>query len=1291
MIAHVLRLSIRHRLVVIAAGLLLAAWGVYATTQVPIDAIPDLSEHQVVVFADWPGHSPQEVDDQVTYPVSMEMRGIPGVRVVRATSDPGYSWLVIILDDASDPGAVRAALSERLANVNGRLPRGVTARLAPDAAATGQIFWYTIEGERFDLGRLRALQDFFVGPQLATVPGVAEVASVGGAAMEYQVEIDPIRMQAEGVSADAIVSAVAESNGAVGAGVVHKGGSEFVVRGANLLGSSRESYEDGRRAVVRELERVPVPRARGGTIALSNVARVGMGGQPRRGVLEKDGVEVTGGVVLMARGENPRRVTERIKAKLREIQPGLPSGVKIVPFYDRTPLIDGAIGTVTSSLVEAMVTATLCVVVILLHLRASFVISVTLPLAALGSFALMWLLRALGLADIQINIMSLAGIAISVGVLVDSSIVMTENVMHRLKERFGDAPVRGDVRAVVLEACGQVGRPIFFSILIMLLSFLPVFALGGMEGRMFFPLAIAKCFCLVVVAVLSVTLVPALCTFLIKGRLRGETDSPLVRAIIEVYRPVLAYLLDRPAPLIWLLGATFVAAAATIGVRWLLLATLALALVIFGLVARRVVMRWLGVAALAGVALLADRWIKPLDREFMAPLDEGMVMDMPITVPRAGVTGSTDDLKARDMVLCRFPEVAMVVGKAGRAESASDPAPLDMIETMIEFRPRDHWPMRVLRVDDARRQTRAVFEALQGEQLLKAAVDEARLEGVTQKAMARYDALMREYAYQRHQEFARSLGIDPARLALEDPPAGWDAGWRAHVRRLDLELLPRGASTYTRVVMEALFAEFGAADAELARYLDEIERLRYEPIGVHHHHDSAEAMSRTALAPPGIAPQPRLDALQGRLARAMEAGLVLFRRERAELIGFGGELDRAVPMPGWVNVWTTPIQNRVNMLATGVNSEIGVRVLGSNLDQVVDLSERIAEVIKTVPGATDVVADPIRGKGTIGVHVDRARAGARGISVAQVNGAVETAIGGRIATSAVQGRERHPVRVRYGREWRQDEESIRRVVVPKSGVDGDPVYLAVGDLADVRVQEGPATIKSENGRLRNYVRLNVRGRGASDFVEQARRAVAEQVALPPGTHVEWTGQYEYEARARGTLMVVLPVVILLILIILYATYRDLADALTMLLAVPGAAAGGLLFQAVLGTKFSVTTWIGYIACFGMATSTGIIMMVYLRDALARAGGMEAMTLERLREVVMQGAVQRLRPKLLTEGTTLLGLAPLLWSHGVASEVIRPMAAPVLGGILIADEVIDLLLPVVFYWVRRRRLGRRNER
>jgi Cu(I)/Ag(I) efflux system membrane protein CusA/SilA len=939
-----------------------------------------------------------------------------------------------------------------------------------------------------------------------------------------------------------------------------------------------------------------------------------------------------------------------------------------------------------------------------------------------------------------------------------------------------------------------------FSILIMLLSFFPVFALEGAAGKMFRPLAITKSAALVAAAILAITLVPALCTVVVRGRLRGERDSWVVRSVMDVYRPVLDYTLTNPAPLAWVLAATMLLGFAPLGIRWLFLATLLVGMVALWMLARTRLGSVAGVASLIVLALVADRNIHPLQHDLITPLSEGMVMDMPITVPLMGIAQSVDDLKARDMVLCRFPEVLMVVGKAGRAETPTDPAPLDMIETMVEFRPEQFWPRRKLQPARAEQHSRVVLDELIRRKLIAPLGDEAARDAAAVEAagesLPRFDALMREYAFHRNEEFTRELGGQlkrfvvqrciellwrrgqlvrqpspsdvtliaaevPAEIAqtmrsgpnsyaigeimrsvsaslvklkaaapdadlfadepdaltratraalslagrkpatlrerlYEDAKREHDRLWSAHVKTLDGELLPRAATTFTRVVLETHLRHQRVLDDRLAEAMKLIDAWRAasvseserSPKRVSAHHGTV------ASPPPPHRAQPLLDDLQETLSESLRRRLLLWRIARDELAGFGGELDQALQMPGWTNVWTMPIQNRVDMLATGVNTTVGIRVLGRKLDDVVAAADRVGAVVRQIPGAADVVVDPIRGKGYLDIRLDRAAAARLGVSIADINQVVEAALGGTLATTTVEGRARHPVRVQFPRSLRADEDSVRRLpVIARPAVAGTgtgtgghttPTYVTLADVADVRITEGPATIKSENGLLRTYVRLNVRGRGSLDFVDQARRKVAAEANLPEGVHVEWTGQFESEARARNRLALMMPIVIALIGGLLYATYRDWADALLVLLAIPGAIAGGVLFQWLWGFNFSITVWVGYIACFGMAAATGIIMLVYLREAVANAGGLEAIDLAQLRKAVLDGAVHRLRPKLLTEGTTIISLAPMLWATGPGADVIRPMAAPVLGGILVADEVIDLLLPVLFYRVRRYR-------
>ncbi|MDB5353402.1 MAG: cusA 2 [Planctomycetota bacterium] len=1291
MIDAIIGFAIRRRWAVIVTGFLLGVAGLLAARDTPMDAIPDVSEEQVIVFADWPGHSPREVEEQVAYPLSLELQGIRGVRVVRASSDFNFAMLNVILAEGTSTLEGRRRVAERLVNSASNLPSGVVPRLGPDAAPTGQIYWYTVEGKGLDLGQLRAIQDWTIKPQLSSVPGVAEVASVGGFPIEYEVAVDPVKLRRHGVTLAELVHAIANSNSSVGGHAIQKAKAEYLVRGVGWLGSSTHG-ESTSAQICSDLEHVPLRGGDGNAVLVSDLARVALAPGPRRGVLEKDGNEAVGGVILMASGENPLEVTRRIRAEIHALATALPAGVVIRPFYDRTPLIVGAIGTVTSTVLEAIITATLCILLVLMHLRTSFIIAITLPLAALGSFLLMWILRALNIVDIQTNIMSLSGIAISIGVLVDSSIVMAENVMHRLKEHFGDRPATGDLRGIILPACRAVGRPIVFSVFIMILSFLPVFALGGMEGKMFRPLAFTKTFALVSVAALSITLVPALCTIFIRGRLRREDESAVVRGMIEIYRPVLNSLLDRPSPLIWFLGVTFVVGLAPIGDRRILLIAVFLSLVACGWTFRSNATRFVSMTSLIAIALIAEHSMTPLGRDFITPLDEGMIMDMPITVPRASITQSADDLKARDMVLCRFPEVDMVVGKAGRADTPTDPAPMDMIETMVNLRPRSLWPRRRITEADAARVVEVTRRSMESSGLLQLERSEAarskQLGDCLASVLPVFNAQMREYAYQRNAEFQRER---PAQLT-SSIHGGLDSVesslWTEHVRQVDAELIERGARLLARLCIEDWIARCGAHDRDVSSAIDRIRTLRSNPAprsrrmtAGHHGPSLAEQQALPVI--------PQVESLQEDLGRSFARGLVLWRSERSQLLGAGGEIDRAVNMPGWSNIWTMPIQNRVDMLATGVNTSIGIRVLGRSLDEVVAASESIAQAMKKVPGATDVVADPIRGKGYLEIHVDRSRAAKLGVSVGDANDVIEIAIGGRVATMAVLGRQRQAVRVRYARDFRADEENARDLLVPSVARDasGQPTFVRLGDVADVRIVEGPATIKSENGMLRNYVRLNVRGRSASDVVADGSRMVAGILGHHSGVHVEWTGQFEHEARARGRLTILIPVVVVLIFGILYWTYHDLADALLMLMAVPGAIAGGITFQWLFGFPFTVTVWVGYVACFGMATSTGIIMLVYLREAVARVGGLGAISLDQLRSAVLDGAVHRLRPKLLTEGTVILGLVPMLWADGPGSEVIRPMVAPVLGGILAADEVIDLFLPVLFYHVRKWRWAR----
>lgn len=1570
MIEKLIEASIRNRFLVIIIAAALTVAGVYAMLNTPVDAIPDLSENQVIVFTDWMGRSPREIEDQVTYPLSRKLQGLVGVRAVRSSSEFNFSMITIIFEDSVDFYFARQRVTEKLAQAGTFLPAGVLPYLAPDATALGQIFWYTVEtsaSDPIDTSRLWALNKFYIAPQLNAAAGVADVATVGGSPLEYQIDVRPEALRAYGITLGDLYSAVAKSNMPAGGGVIQKNNAEYIVRGVGWI----RGKDDIEMTVIKEVKGTP--------IYVKTVATVQLGTQFRRSVYEKDGNEVVGGVVLMRHQQNPLDVTQHVKQKIQELQPGLPAGVHIVAAYDRTRLIKGAIHTLTEVMWHEMTIASIAILLILMHVRSVFVICVTLPLAVLFSFLFMWILRQLGIIDIQANIMSLAGITISIGILVDQAIVMTENATHHLKEHFGDRPVSRDIADLVIEPCRTVGRPIFFSVMIMLLSFVPVFMLSGREGKLFHPLAFTKSFAMIGVALISVTLVPALIPIFIKGRLRSEEENAIVRSFTRIYKPLLTWALPRRNLVMWMfavlliLGAGMFPLQALIGQGASENAWRATFLGVFGLVTSLTVIlttgkregdgrylmvaegllmmsagcAWLGLNAaeilvnpalggwipllkllswaasgvcllgLALMAVLADksgsdvryltvavallatsgglfwlghfwgvpaidltlvRWFwlvmaglpllavfaltiwsqrailrqfvtlgslvmlglwasrfSKIGVAFMPALDEGTTLDMPITVPRASVTQSADDLKARDALLRGFPEVESVIGKAGRADTPTDPAPLDMVETFVNFRPKEFWPKRVLKFDDALLQTENVWQKLEKQGFLKTVSDDERKNArndAAQKALERFDETQRTLALLRYGEFERELEGTLTRFAVAETirriGLAGQLNWpdattaAAQAERMTAEFTPKFGRWLARnpaLEDAADLAQQAAADlsergfvADVAAALQlknssikEVAQQFAEALGAEHQtfagvllHDvtehrlelwrervrtinwelfdqgteafttyALEEVAKAAVVAKLVPETPKgtqferfsAEAIQGQLDReidktsfepfaALRDELVKSFRKRVFLwprkTGPKGdlvddEMGRVLQVPGWSNIFTQPIINRIEMLSTGVRTDIGVKVFGPDLDTIDRVCKDIEAAIKPLNGARDTIASPIMGKGYLQVDINREAAARYGISVEDIQNEIEVALAGRAVTFTVEKRERFPVRIRYARAQREDEESIRRLLVspgsmggsaassmggddkgsatvqfgggvgtvaaspmgdqshsatPGHAIAGKPL-IPLGALAEVKVVEGPAMIKSENGRLLNYVTLNVRGRDIVGFVDEAQRVVSQKVKLPEGVHIEWSGEFEHQVRAARTLRFVFPAVIILIFVILYMTYHDLADAALMMLAVPEALAGGAFFMYLFPKimqgwsappmEFSVAVWVGFIACFGMATETGIIMLVYLREAIAKRGGLENISsLEELRQAVIEGAVQRLRPKLLTEGVAIIAIFPMVFAKGVGGEILAPMALPVLGGLLISDEVVDLFLPVRFYWVRRTR-------
>ena len=984
---------------------------------------------------------------------------------------------------------------------------------------------------------------------------------------------------------------------------------------------------------------------------------------------------------------------------------------------------------------------------------------------------------------------------------------MVENATHELTRQYGDKKITGDTTEIVVKSCRLVGKPIFFAVIIMLISFLPVFALGGQEGKMFHPLAFTKSFAMVGVALLAITFVPAIIPIFIKGRLRKEEDNWIVRSFINIYKPVLTWLMHVPAAGIWFVAFLFIIGlglagffgAAPGGALWIALTVLGGLLLAGTVFFRRIWSQAIALVLLAATALWA--WNLPkLGREFMPPLDEGSILDMPVTVPRVSITQAADDIRVRDRVIAGFPEVDQVVGKTGRADTPTDPSGPDMVESIVTLRPKEWWPKRKVRFEDAAAEARQLIAALQGKGLLQKDLKPEQVDSLvnnaTMEAMVKFDGAMRELALRRQQEYEPVLAkklvlatlhdlldLFRAKNVLQKPPTAAQLDQIAQPLVKDHGLLL--VQVLRKEEMNALLTDAAAALAGLGVVEQSPELLLPKPSAwttvkdalvtaaggeaasifqdlfdrlAKRHHDfwveRAKSLNweledhagdtmvwflleglRSNAKATGIMTAGSDDDLHAiREAQGPEfiKHAFLWHKSKSDIVK---EMDSELQMPGWGNIWTQPIINRVDMLATGVRTMIGVKVFGPHQEdltqEVVEngvkktvvkekgiqtVANEIAAALRDVRGAVDVFPDQIVGRSYLQIDIDREKAARYGVNVSDIQEAIEVAMGGKTIMNTVEGRQRFPVRVRYARDFWQTEQALRQILVTgrrgasnasasavgpggggmeggkgASGAGGTgmgegAVYqIPITEVADLKVVEGPSVIKSENGMLRSYVQLNVRDRDIVGFVEEAQRAVSAKVQLPQGFFIEWSGQFEAQVRAKKTLTIIFPMVILLIFIILYVTFNDWRDALLIILAVPGALVGGVIFQSLFGFNFSVAVWVGYIACFGMATQTGVVMLVYLHDAINSRGGLKGIKTEaELTQAIITGAVHRLRPKLMTEGVAIVGLMPMLWATGVGAEVIKPMAAPVLGGLLVADEVIDLLLPVIFNWYQVRR-------
>jgi len=1035
MIAALIRWSTRNIFLVLFATASIAAGGLVAVSQVPLDAIPDLSDTQVIVYTEYSGQAPQVVEDQITYPLTSAMLNVPRSKVVRGFSYFGVSFVYVIFEEGTDLYWARSRVLEYLNFASRRLPAGVTPSLGPDATGVGWVYQYAVIGAQRTLAELRGLQDWTIRYQLAKTSGVAEIASAGGFVKQYQVVVDPRKLQAYGIPLGRIAEAIRQSNRDVGGRVIELAEAEFMVRGRGYLRGPADLAE------------IVLKSSNGTPVRLADVARVDIGPDERRGITELNGEgEVVSGTVVQRFGENALSVIADAKARLADLKASLPSGVEIVPVYDRSDLILRAIDTLKRALAEESLVVALVCFVFLLHVRSALVAIIMLPVGILIAFILM---RWLGISS---NIMSLGGIAIAIGAMVDAAIVMIENAHKRL-ERAGP---EADRVKVLTEAAIEVGPSLFFSLLIITVSFLPIFTLEAQEGRLFKPLAFTKTFAMGAAALLSVTLVPALMILLIRGRIVPERKNPLNRLLIVLYRPVIA------------------------GVLRARLLTIAVALVVLGL-----------------------SWI-PLQRigtEFMPNLNEGTIQFMPTTLPGLSITKAAELVQVQNKIIKTFPEVASVFGKAGRINSATDPAPTEMFETVINLKPQAEW---------------------------------------------------------------------------------------------------RPGMTVDSLIQE---------------------------------------------------------------------------------------MDKALQMPGVSNAWTMPIKMRIDMLSTGIRTNLGLKIFGSDLETMDSVAKKIEAVLRTVPGTSSAFAERVIGGYYLTVEPDRPALARYGTTIAEFQDVIAMALGGETVTTTVEGRERYSVNVRYPRSLRSDPQSIAaQVLVPTA--NGSMVPL--GQVASVKLSQGPVSIRTENAQLAVYVFIDMQGRDIGGYVADAQKALAEQVQMPKATSLVWSGQFEYLERAKARLSIVVPITLAVIFLLLYLNFRRLTESLIIMLSLPFALTGGLWLMDYLGFNFSVAVAVGFIALAGVAAETGVIMLIYLDHALkdrreqAAAEGRD-FTRADLTAAIMDGAVDRVRPKAMTVLTIMAGLLPILWIEGTGSEVMQRIAVPMIGGMVSSTLLTLIVIPAIYALVKGRNI------
>lgn len=1034
MIAAVIRWSLRNRLLVLLATLIMAAWGVWSVQQAPLDALPDLSDTQVIIRVSYPGKAPQIVEDQVTYPLTTTMLSVPGAKTVRGFSMFGDAYVYVLFDDGTDPYWARSRVLEYLSQVQSSLPPEAKASLGPDATGVGWVFEYVLTDKsgQHSLGDLRAIQDWILKYELKTVPDVSEVASVGGMVKEYQVILNPDRLRALNVTHEQVISAIQSANQEGGGSVLELGEAEYMVRTTGYL----KSIDDFNQVVIAARSGVPV--------LLSDVASVRRGPAIRRGVAELNGQgEVAGGIIIMRSGKNALSTINAVKAKLAEVQKSLPAGVEIVPVYDRSQLIKNSVETLTHKLIEEFIVVAVVCSLFLFHFRSALVAMITLPLGILGAFIVMHY------QGVSANMMSLGGIAIAIGAMVDAAIVMIEN-MHKVLEQWRHEhperqPSSADYWQIAQHAASEVGPALFCSLLIITLSFIPVFTLEAQEGKMFSPLAFTKTYSMAVAAGLGITLVPVLMGYFIRGKIPDETANPLNRWLIRAYEPLLDKVLQWPK------------------------ATL----------------------AAAGLLLVATLWpLAQLGSEFLPQIDEGDLLYMPSTLPGISSREAGRLLQQTDRLIKTIPEVQSVFGKAGRADSATDPAPLTMLETTIQFKPKNEW---------------------------------------------------------------------------------------------------RPGMTMDKLIEE---------------------------------------------------------------------------------------LDNTVKVPGIANVWVPPIRNRLDMLATGIKSPVGIKVNGNNLAEIEKTAEEIERIVRSVPGVTSALAERLDGGRYIDIAIDRVKAARYGVSVKELQSIVASVVGGDNIGETIEGRERYPIGVRYPREMRDSLQKLRDLPVVTSG----GAQVALSELADITITDGPPMLKSENARLSDWIYVDIRGRDLKSAVDEMQSEVGKRVRLPEGISLTWSGQYEYLERATAKLKIVLPFTLMIIFILLYVTFSRVKDALLIMGTLPFSLIGGVWLLWLLGYNLSVAAAVGFIALAGVAAEFGVIMVLYLNQAIAKRRS--ELNDRALNEAIHEGAVLRVRPKVMTVATIMAGLLPIMWGGGTGSEVMQRIAAPMIGGMITAPLLSMLVIPAVYLLTHR---------